>query len=107
MNNEFDVIERIKELCSERNISYYRLSKLSGIPTSTLSNYMQRGNTPSIYTIQKICNALEITLSQFFSTGNKYQELTVAQKEILDIYSSLNPKERELLYMYMKVLKSE
>lgn len=38
MNSEFDVIVRIKELCTEHNMSYYRLSKLFCMHMDVLKN---------------------------------------------------------------------
>ncbi len=60
------VIDRIKELCCEYSWSYYRLAKESGIAYSTLSTMFRKTGTPSVETIEKICNAFGIPLSQFF-----------------------------------------
>ena len=34
--NSIDILTHIKDLCAENNVSLYRLSKETGIPTSTL-----------------------------------------------------------------------
>ena len=41
---EFNALERIRELCTERKWSYYHLSKASGITYSTLK-YSLQGTT--------------------------------------------------------------
>lgn len=45
----------------------YALSKKTGISQSSLSNLMKRGSTPTFYTLDRICEGLGITLSQFFA----------------------------------------
>lgn len=59
---------RIKGLCEERNMTLNKLSYLCGITQSTLENiYLRPNNKPSVSTIKKVCDGLEITLGEFFS----------------------------------------
>lgn len=61
--------ERIHQLCDERNISLNKLSTICGMTQSTLSNITSgRSNNPTVSTIKKICDGLDITLVQFFDT---------------------------------------
>ncbi len=61
--------QRIRELCTQRNITINKLSTICGIIQSTLNNIFSRENTkPTVATIKKICDGLEITLSDFFNT---------------------------------------
>lgn len=60
---------RINELCDERKITLNKLSTICGITQSTLNNIISRSNTkPTVSTIKKICDGLNITLSDFFDT---------------------------------------
>ena len=61
--------ERILQLLKERNWTEYRLAKESGLSQSTISNLFKRNTTPSIPTLEAICNGFGITLSQFFLMG--------------------------------------
>lgn len=60
---------RIEELCNEKGINFCRLATVSGIPYTTVKSiiYSQSKN-PGITTIKKICDGLEITISDFFDT---------------------------------------
>lgn len=61
--------QRIHELCDERKISINHLSIIYGITQSTLSNITSgRSKNPTISTIKKICDGLEITLLEFFNS---------------------------------------
>ena len=63
------VRKRILELCSERRITINKLSTICGLTQSTLNNIMHRPeNKPTVATIKKICDGLEITMAQFFTS---------------------------------------
>lgn len=69
MNVDQAVRERIAELCEEKHITINKLANISGITQSTLNNIMSgRNNSTTISTIQKICDGLEITVTDFFDS---------------------------------------
>ena len=69
MNVGQAVRERIAALCEERHITINKLANISGITQSTLNNIMSgRNNSTTISTIQKICDGLEITVTDFFDS---------------------------------------
>ena len=68
-------VQRIKSLCSQRGISIYKLSAMSGIKQSTLDNIV-RGQThnPKARTLHKLALAFNMTLAEFldFPELNEY-----------------------------------
>ena len=61
------VRQRIVELCQERNISFNKLSSMSGVTQSTVNNIVSgRNNSATISTIKKLCDGLGITIEEFF-----------------------------------------
>jgi len=69
------VAHRILRLCAERNLAVNALARLSAVPPSTLKNMINGGSrNPGIVTIKKLCDGLEITLGEFFST-KEFDEL--------------------------------
>ena len=58
---------RITNLCKENNLSINRLASICGLRQSTVSNILN-GNSknPTISSIKKICEGLEISLADFF-----------------------------------------
>lgn len=69
MNVGQAVRESIAELCEEKHITINKLANISGITQSTLNNIMSgRNNSTTISTIQKICDGLEITVTDFFDS---------------------------------------
>lgn len=99
-----DLVERIVELRRERQWSEYHLAKEAGISQSTLSNLINRGNNPSVYTLEKIANAFGLTLSQFFNTEEERMYVTGAQKELLEYWNLMDKIQREKTLSYIKGL---
>lgn len=64
---EKSVADRITMLCEERGITVNALSHLADMPRSTIKNILYgKSLNPGIGTIQLICKALEISISEFF-----------------------------------------
>ena len=60
---------RILLLCSERNITINKLATLSALPPSSVKNILYgRSTDPKLLTIKKLCDGLDVTLGEFFST---------------------------------------
>lgn len=61
------IIDRINELCIEKQMTYYALSYKSTLPLSTLMHILD-GTTknPGVFTLAKLCDGFEITLGEFF-----------------------------------------
>ena len=97
-----NTLERIKQLLDEREWSMYKLAKISGISQSTLSNMFSRNNDPSIGTLETICKAFGITLSQFFADEGELVSLSKEQSEMLEKWSALSPEQKNALLKLLK-----
>lgn len=84
-----DVIAKLNKLRLERNMSVYRLAELSGINQSTLANTFSRGTVPSIKHLELLCEALGVTLAQFFTED--------------EVPVTLSPQETKLIYNYRRL----
>lgn len=63
------VVKRINDILKERNMAVNELAVISGITPSTVYSMMKENREDmSISTLKKICDGLEITLGEFFST---------------------------------------
>lgn len=63
------VKNRILQLCGERRISINRLAALCGLPPSSIKNILYgKSQNPKLLTIKMICDGLDISLGEFFST---------------------------------------
>ena len=60
---------RILELCREHDVTLNKLSTICGITQSTLNNIVSgRNSTTTVSTVQKICDGLEISILDFFTS---------------------------------------
>ena len=64
-----DTLGRVNDLLAERNMTLHQLAVISNISPSTLRNTKRREGQLKIDTIERICEALGISLSEFFSTA--------------------------------------
>ena len=98
-----DVFKRIKELMEERGWTEYRLIKESDLPHSTVINMFKRETTPSIHTLEPICRAFGMTLSEFF--GGEYFYRDEEEKELLRRWMSLKKEQKALIMEMMRNFK--
>ena len=62
-----DTIAIVRDLANERSLTLFRLSQICDVSHSTLKNGERRGGQLSVDTIERICNGLGITMSEFFA----------------------------------------
>lgn len=97
-----DVIERVQKLREKKGYSVYRLAKQANLPYTSVTNMVKKGTVPSVYTLEKICNGLDITMAQFFSEDEELRSLTENQKLMLEIFDSLDSDDQKYLLAYAK-----
>ena len=63
------VRNRILQLCEEQKLSINKLATICALPPSSVKNILYgKSQTPKLLTIKMICDGLEMTLGEFFST---------------------------------------
>lgn len=107
MNVEQYIAERINELCKKNKISRYQLSAMTGISQSALSSIAKRKTVPTVITLDKICKALGISLSDFFAYEDKSKPVCITedQKEMLRLWEMLDKEEQRFIKICMRSLR--
>ncbi|MBP3234875.1 MAG: helix-turn-helix transcriptional regulator [Eubacterium sp.] len=101
----FNVLGRIDELLRERGWSKNELAKRSHMTQSTISSWYSRNYVPGIPSIDRVCRAFGITLTEFFITEKDFTfTLTQRQKELLLASSKLSDEQYEMLLKFIKTL---
>lgn len=101
-----NVLERLQEIMRKQNLNANQLCKLANIPTSTFSNMKTRNTTLTIPVLSCICDALNISLAQFFVEDEEQMyPVTSLQKEFLDYFILLTEEEQNLLLEMVKHIK--
>ena len=97
-----NITERITALRLERKWSEYQLAEKSGI---TISSWSRQNAVPSIQNLEKICNAFQITLSQFFLEDDSQAIcLTESQKSMFHAWNRLTVEQQTTLLQFMKTI---
>ncbi len=98
-----DTLSRLRQLLDERGWTAYRLAKESGLSESTLANIFKRNTVPSISTLEAVCVAFGISLSQFFADGDMV-ELTPELKELFDNWVTLTPEQKQAALQMIRAM---
>lgn len=93
-----DVLAAITEYREERGWTEYQLAERSGLPQSTISSWYRKNMIPTIPSLEKICAAFGITLSQLFAEGDAPVSLTASQKKLLERWSRLSEDQQAVVF---------
>lgn len=90
-----DILRKIAEMRLEKGWSEYELAERAELPQSTISSWYRKGLVPSIPSLERICSAFGITLSQFFLNSDCFSEaISQEQMDILKRWSRLTKKQQ-------------
>ena len=93
---------RILELCNQHNWTKYKLARESKITNSAINAMFRHNHVPTIYNLEKICSAFNISLSQFFDC-----DLFDSKKDsqlYIELWNKLHPSDQEKVLIYMRGL---
>ncbi len=97
-----DVLDRILRLREERGWTEYKLSVESGITQSTISSWFCKNARPSVQSLEAICKACGITMSQFFAEeGDTPICLSDVQSRLLRSAAHLSVEQQEALIRFL------
>lgn len=99
-----NVLEKVKKLQEDRGWSTYKLAYESGLTQSTLSNMFARGTCPTVDTLEKICEAFGISLSEFFEEDDRKTYVSKEELELLRKYRALTDKEKDAVKSMINAL---
>ncbi len=102
-----ELIRNIREYCERNSVSYYALAKEADISTSTLHALMAGKTKPYMYTVYKICNALNISILDLMVEDEKSAEkteLTHRERMLITQYRKYSESKKEMLEAYMDML---
>lgn len=101
-----DILDKIVQLRKERHWTEYELAERSGLTQSTISSWYRKNMIPSIPSLEKVCDAFGISLSQFFYDENKDSTFVLndQQYELIEATSKLEPIQVSALLDFLKKL---
>lgn len=102
-----DILGKITRYRLQMDWSEYQLAKAANLPQSTISTWYRKKILPSFNSLEKICDAFGITLSQFFADDGDLTTLSPAQTEILICWSRLDRQQQERLLYFLESIVSK
>ena len=94
-----DILATITKYREERGWTEYQLAEHTGLPQSTISSWYRKNMIPTIPSLEKICCAFGITLSQLFAEGEAAVCLTSSQKKLLERWSRLTEDQQNAVFL--------
>ena len=98
-----DIHNKLQHLLDERGWTRYQLAKRCGLSESTIANIFRRNTMPSIGTLESICDAFGITLSQFFAEGMMI-ELSPELEEFVSSWVVLTADQKDVVMQMLRAL---
>ncbi len=102
-----DVGLRVKQLRKMNNMTTKELSSLCGVSQSTISKLENGNRIPDIPIIEKICDALNISLVEFFMTEKLTEPLNENMITLIYLAKHLNDNQLEKLCDFIMSIVEE
>ena len=100
-----DILEKITQMRLEKGWSEYELAERAELTQSTISSWYRKNLIPSIPSLEHICNAFGITLSQFFLDYGCFSgNISEKQMDILKRWSKLTKEQQNKLADFLDSL---
>lgn len=93
-----DILTAITKYREARGWTEYQLAERSGLPQSTISSWYRKNMIPTVSSLEKICMAFGITLSQLFAEDDELVSLTDSQKKLLERWSRLSEEQQSVVF---------
>lgn len=97
-----DILATITEYRQAKGWTEYQLAERSGLPQSTISSWYRKNMIPTVPSLEKICNAFGITLSQLFATEDTLVSLTTSQQKLIEAWTKLNEDQQAVILALME-----
>lgn len=97
MDNNFNIGERIRELRQLHGLSQEQLALRADITTTYLGLVERNVKNPTIRIVEKLCQALDMSLSEFFTREEEHSKtLDLHSAQLLSQLSSRTTEEKQL-----------
>ena len=81
-----DTVKRAKDLIEQSGMTLYQAAQVSGVSYSTITTAARRGTQLSVDTIERLCGAIGISLSDFFRESDVPQAGNAAERKVIECW---------------------
>ena len=99
-----DIKAKIKELMKDKHMTTYSLAQAAGLSQTCISNwYGKRNYEPSVDALEKVCDALDISMAQLFC--KEKETLVPISQDFLNVYENwqkLNSSQKSAIISHIE-----
>lgn len=97
-----NLANRLKTIRTNKGYSVYKLAQISEISSTYIHEIEKGKKQPTVEVISKLCNALNITLSDFFKEELKKKPINI--DEVVKELKNLTPSQLEAINNLIKAI---
>ena len=101
MDNKKKLGKRIKELRKQRGLTQEQVAEKIQLEQNTISIIESGRNFPTLVTLEKIANVLQVELSDFFNYETS-EDTEIIKKSLEIKFQSLSDNQIKQVYKYIK-----
>ena len=101
-----DLGNMIKELRERKGYTKYRLSELSGVSQTHISDIERSAKVPTIETVSRLIEPLGVSLAEFFANDNKLFDLNATEQEVMKLFRGLSPDSEDVVIKLLQLLSN-
>ena len=96
------MLDKLKMICKQKNITHYALAKATGMSTSSISCLMKGKTKPYIYTMLIICDALDVSIAELLENGSFGCD--TEEENLIRDFRCLSQEKKRMLRVYADML---
>lgn len=107
LNDNFSLGNRLRELRQDRALSQEQVANIAEITAAYLGLVERGTKNITVHTLEKVCTALNVTLSEFFSTVKEHDKtIDEISNQILHQLNGKSESEKQAVLKMIKLVFS-
>lgn len=100
-----DIGKRMTELRSAKGLTRYRLTQITGVSGHHIKGIEEGTRQPTIDTLQRLVEALGLTLAEFFNESQDAVYLSADERTLLENFRTISRENATVLLSVSEALK--
>ncbi len=100
-----DIGKRLTELRSAKGLTRYRLTQITGVSGHHIKGIEEGTRQPTIDTLQRLVEALGLTLAEFFNESQDAVYLSADERTLLENFRTISRENATVLLSVSEALK--
>ena len=85
----------------------YQLAKEADLSQSTISSMMNRGNNPTVSTIESCCAAFGISVAEFFCDDLLTKDFSLEERKLISDWRNFSPEMKKAVTVMITAAQAE